>query len=251
VPRFIGNISTPVHPLPEGTFIYAAVGVRVLDRSGLPLTLPLTKIMPHNHSGEIAEESDTMLRNTPIRMAIIGGQILFRDALASSLALEPDFRVMGGFSSLEDAAPLNRITPVSIVLLSFDPGQETGASLMAGARKAGFHGNILVVTSGLRDREVLNLMEKGCAGIFLKSQPMSMLHQRIRSMASDRPRPTVILATMARVETRVLPIFTPLKRPLNIFNGNHTLVCERKLREQGSHSDSYRPGIVASTYRHG
>jgi DNA-binding NarL/FixJ family response regulator len=150
-----------------------------------------------------------MFRNTPIRLTIIGGQILFRDALASSLSLQPDFRVMGCYSSLEDAAPMNRITPVSIVLLSFDPSQETGAAVMARARNAGFRCNILVVTAGLRDREVLGLMEKGCAGIFLKSQPLSMLHQRIRSMASDRPGPTAVLATMQRVETRVLPILTP------------------------------------------
>jgi DNA-binding NarL/FixJ family response regulator len=127
---------------------------------------------------------------------------------------------MGSFSSLEDAASLKRITPVSIVLLSIDRGQEWGAALMVRARNAGFHGNILVVTSGLGDREMLELMEKGCAGIFLKSQPISMLHQRIRSIASDRPRPTAILATMERVETRVPPIFTRRKRPLIIFNGS-------------------------------
>jgi DNA-binding NarL/FixJ family response regulator len=116
-----------------------------------------------------------------IRLAIIGGDVLFQDALAASLALQADFRRVGSFTSLEAALPLIQISRVDVVLLVIN--NQTGADVVTRALAAGFGGRVIVV-AGICDPEVLRRLQRDCAGVFLQSQPISLLHQGIRSIAN-------------------------------------------------------------------
>src|SRR5438874_4323755 len=82
-----------------------------------------------------------------IRITIIGGEGLFQDALAESLARQPDFRVVGVFVSVEKALPLLRVTQASVLLMALDFDEQTGAAAATQARAAGFRGGVLIVTS--------------------------------------------------------------------------------------------------------
>src|SRR5438067_2708373 len=80
-----------------------------------------------------------------IRITIIGGEGLFQDALAESLARQTDFRVVGVFPSVEKALPLFQATQANVLLLAMDFDERTGSAAAARARDAGFGGGVLIV----------------------------------------------------------------------------------------------------------
>jgi DNA-binding NarL/FixJ family response regulator len=51
-------------------------------------------------------------------------------------------------------------------------------------RRAGFDGQILVVTAGVSDQEAVQLIEAGVAGTLHKHNPMEVLCSAIRQVAS-------------------------------------------------------------------
>jgi DNA-binding NarL/FixJ family response regulator len=116
-----------------------------------------------------------------IRLAIIGGDVLFQDALSASLALQADFRRVGSFASLEAALPLILLSRVDVVLLMIH--HQTGFDVVTRALAAGFSGRVIVV-AGNCDQETMRRLNRDCAGVFLQSQPINLLHQGIRAIAN-------------------------------------------------------------------
>lgn len=120
----------------------------------------------------------------PIRIALLEDHVLLRDVLARSLATEPGFIVAGQCATVEDALELVSRIIVDIVLLDINLGAEQGGSFVTRARAGGFQGKVLVVTAGVSNREAVWLLKRGCAGVFLKQEPLSALVQRIRDVMS-------------------------------------------------------------------
>jgi two-component system, NarL family, nitrate/nitrite response regulator NarL len=117
-----------------------------------------------------------------VRVLLIDDHALFREGVARFLAAEPDLEMAAHCGSVDEALAILGSTPVDVVLLDFDLGPEKGTRFLVSARGRGFEGKTLVVTAGLSDAEVTELLRLGVAGIFLKHNSPAMLTKAIRKV---------------------------------------------------------------------
>jgi DNA-binding NarL/FixJ family response regulator len=118
-----------------------------------------------------------------IRLLLLDDHVLFRESLSRLLASEPDFEMAGHCGTCAEALQILSRTPVDVVLLDYDLGDDNGDFILA-ARQAGFAGKILMVTAGMSATESSTALKSGAAGIFLKHNSPSSLSQAIRLVAA-------------------------------------------------------------------
>ena len=107
---------------------------------------------------ENAASSSNFLRQRPwrpvldefIRILPIHDHSLFREAIARLLAGQPDFRIAGECSTVDDGIRVLASAPVDLVLLDINLGLQQGGAFPKLAREEGFTGKILVVTAGAK-----------------------------------------------------------------------------------------------------
>jgi two-component system nitrate/nitrite response regulator NarL len=119
-----------------------------------------------------------------IRLLIVDDHAMFREGLARMLEREQDLKILGQCASSTDALTFLHASEVDIVLLDVDLGAERGLDLVVAAKRAGFQGRFLIVTAGLSDQEVVQLIEAGVAGILHKQNSTEVLGNTIRQVAS-------------------------------------------------------------------
>ncbi len=117
-----------------------------------------------------------------IRILLVDDHALFREGVARLLSPEPDFEVAGSCATVEEAMEVLASRPVDVVLLDFDLGRERGTEFLVRAREASFTGRVLVVTAGLSDADVAQVIARGAAGVFLKHSPPALLSKSIRTI---------------------------------------------------------------------
>lgn len=120
-----------------------------------------------------------------IRIVVVEDETLLRELLVRILAMESDFVVVGQCASVETALELVSSVPVDVVLLDINLGSEQGGSFLLRARATGFSGKVLAVTAGVGNREAAWLLKRGCAGIYLKRDPHSILLRRVREIVHE------------------------------------------------------------------
>jgi len=118
----------------------------------------------------------------PLRILLVEDHTLFSDLLARTLVGEPDFEIAGQCATVTEALRIVRDKPVDMVLLDINLGAEQGGAFLNQARAAGYRGKVLAVTAGVSEREAAWLLERGCSGIFLKTEPVIALVDRIRAV---------------------------------------------------------------------
>jgi DNA-binding NarL/FixJ family response regulator len=138
-----------------------------------------------------------------IRLLLIDDHALFREGLAEALATQADFEIAGQFADVEGAVDLIRQQPVDVVLLDINLGTDQGNLFLNRARSLGFTGIVLVVTAGISERQAQWLLRSGCSGIFLKSEPMTLLFESIRSMMRGAAKSEPSLARHAVSEPQL------------------------------------------------
>jgi two-component system, NarL family, nitrate/nitrite response regulator NarL len=123
-----------------------------------------------------------------IRLLIIDDHALFRESVARLLQAEPGFEVVGHCGSVTDALRVMKSCgEIDVVLLDLDLGQqERGADFLERVHKMYFAGKVLLVTAGVNDSEVPNLIRKGISGVFLKHGSPASLVQGIRDTAEGK-----------------------------------------------------------------
>ena len=119
-----------------------------------------------------------------IRLLLLDDHVLFREGLSRLLASEPDFEMVGNCGTSAEALEVLRGSPVDIVLLDFDLGDDHGSQFIAAARRAGYPGKILMVTAGMDAAESSIALQLGASGIFLKHNSPVTLAKAIRLVAS-------------------------------------------------------------------
>ena len=72
---------------------------------------------------------------TPIRLLLLDDHVLFRESLSRLLASEADFRMAGDCGTVAEALDLLQRTPVDVVLLDYDLGDDHGSQFISGAPK--------------------------------------------------------------------------------------------------------------------
>lgn len=117
-----------------------------------------------------------------IRLLLLDDHVLFRESLSRLLASEPDFEMVGHCGTSAEALELLRRSPIDVILLDYDLGDE-GGEFIGAARQAGFTGRILMVTAGMSATESSCALKAGASGIFLKHNSPGSLAQAIRLVA--------------------------------------------------------------------
>lgn len=117
-----------------------------------------------------------------IRLLLLDDHALFREGLARLLSSEPDFELAPPCSTVEEALKVLESRPIDLILLDYDLGGETGSRFLVLAGRLNYQGRVLVVTAGLADNEVADLLRLGVTGIFLKHNPPSLLAKAIRKV---------------------------------------------------------------------
>jgi DNA-binding NarL/FixJ family response regulator len=119
---------------------------------------------------------------TRIRLLLLDDHALFREGLARLLASEPDFELAVPCSSGDEALRVLETSEIDLILLDYDLGAETGSRFLQLAAQRDYQGRVLVVTAGLGDAEVAEMLRLGVTGIFLKHNPPSLLAKAIRKV---------------------------------------------------------------------
>jgi len=120
---------------------------------------------------------------TKTQLLLVDDHTLFRAMLSRLLDTEPDFHVVGHYSSVRDALAALVRNSVDLVLLDYDLGnRQNGFHFLRGAREAGYGGRILIVTAGMNDADYVRALGLGVCGIFLKHSPPEMLIEAIHKV---------------------------------------------------------------------
>jgi len=121
-----------------------------------------------------------------VRILLIDDHALFRESVARLLQAEPGFEVVANCASGTEALEVLKSREVDIVLLDLDLGPERGSDFLEGLRAESHQCKILLVTAGVNDNEVPNLIRKGISGIFLKHGSPALLIRGIREAMEGR-----------------------------------------------------------------
>jgi two-component system, NarL family, nitrate/nitrite response regulator NarL len=121
-----------------------------------------------------------------ITILIVDDHALFRESVARLLGAEPGFEVVTPCGSVEEALQSLRQVHVDIVLLDYDLGHHDGGEFMQAAKQEGFAGKVLVVTAGVEESKVAQLIHTGISGIFMKHNSAALLPQGIRDVIAGK-----------------------------------------------------------------
>jgi DNA-binding NarL/FixJ family response regulator len=116
----------------------------------------------------------------PIRLLIVDDHSLFREGLARLLTAESDFQIAGICAKADEALELLLQEEVDLILLDYDLGVSQGSQLLEIIKQRGITPKVLFVTAGMTSAGMLNVMENGASGIFLKHSPPCQLAEAIR-----------------------------------------------------------------------
>lgn len=107
---------------------------------------------------------------------------MFRESLSRLLEAEPDFEMVGGCSSVEQAIIVLKSSPVDLVLLDYDLGPQRAPDFLDRARGLGLKPKVLMVTAGISPSESVRILNSGVSGLFLKHSSPALLREAIRKV---------------------------------------------------------------------
>ena len=167
----------------------------------------------------------TNATHQPIRLLLVDDHEMFREGLARMFEREPDLEVAGQCGSASEALTMLS-SGATMVLLDVDLGPERALEFVEGARKAGFEGQILVVTAGISGQEAVQLVQGGVAGILHKHHSAQALCDTIRKVAAgeaclEEKYLTSLFRSVDRTRTPARPVLTERDRTVlrYIFQG--------------------------------
>jgi two-component system, NarL family, nitrate/nitrite response regulator NarL len=118
-----------------------------------------------------------------VRILLVDDHALFRESLVRLLESESDFRVVGHCATVAQASRILSSTPVDVILLDYDLGEEFGTDLLRelNLRESGVR--VLMVTAGMRDSVTLKALNTGVAGVIFKHSGPGQLVDAIKRVA--------------------------------------------------------------------
>ena len=121
--------------------------------------------------------------SNPVRILLVDDHALFRESLVRLLESESDFRVVAHCATIAKARQILSSTPVDVILLDYDLGEEFGTDLLQELHIGESSVRVLMVTAGMRDSVTLNALNTGVAGVIFKHSGPGQLIDAIRSVA--------------------------------------------------------------------
>jgi DNA-binding NarL/FixJ family response regulator len=118
-----------------------------------------------------------------VRLVLADDHPLMLDALESLFSSKEDLEVQARCSNGEEAlAAVERLRP-DILLLNLHMPKMDGLAVVRALNEEGLPTRVVVLTAGLDEREALDCMRLGVAGIVLKEMPSHLLLQCVRKVA--------------------------------------------------------------------
>jgi two-component system nitrate/nitrite response regulator NarL len=99
------------------------------------------------------------------------------------LESESDFKAVSHCATIAEARQILSSTPIDVILLDYDLGEEFGTDLLQELRIRQDTVRVLMVTAGMRDSVTLNALSKGVAGVIFKHSGPSQLIDAIKRVA--------------------------------------------------------------------
>jgi DNA-binding NarL/FixJ family response regulator len=99
------------------------------------------------------------------------------------LESESDFRVVAHCATIAQARQILSSTPVNVMLLDYDLGEEFGTDLLQELHIRESSVRVLIVTAGMRNSVTFNALNTGVAGVIFKHSGPGQLIDAIKSVA--------------------------------------------------------------------
>ena len=186
-----------------------------------------------------------------IRALLIDDHALFRESVSHALASEHDFSVLHCGTIAEGVRTVIQ-TPIDVVLLDHDLGNERASQFLPAAREAGFYGRVLIVTAWISDTEARRLVRQGVAGVFLKERPLNELADDIRAVVRGESRVDQRLVADAEPEkgARDQDLFERLNdRQRRVLRFLLEGLSNKEIAWRLKISESYAKAILQSLFR--
>jgi DNA-binding NarL/FixJ family response regulator len=136
----------------------------------------------------------------PVRVLIADDHPVVRSGLASVLASQADFEVVGEAANGADAVLLTTRLQVDLVLMDLRMPIQDGVSAIQEIVRAHPEVRVVVLTTYATDGEIVRAIEAGAVGYLLKDIPHEELFRALRAVA--RGERYLTSAVTARVMTR-------------------------------------------------
>jgi DNA-binding NarL/FixJ family response regulator len=121
-----------------------------------------------------------------IRVAIAEDQRMMRELLATLLAREPDFEVVGEAASGREAIALTARLAPDVLLLDIGLPDLGGAEVARTLRKTGLPVKLLALSIHAERHAVQQMLSAGADGYVVKSSALQELVQAIRAVAQGK-----------------------------------------------------------------
>jgi DNA-binding NarL/FixJ family response regulator len=119
-----------------------------------------------------------------IRILLIDDHTLFRQSLSRLLETEPGLEMAGSCATVAEGHQFLAASPVDVVLLDYDLGEEIGTDLLPRLGVGGNNIKVLMVTAGMSASATLSAASAGIAGLVLKHSDPRHLVEAIRRVAA-------------------------------------------------------------------
>jgi DNA-binding NarL/FixJ family response regulator len=187
-----------------------------------------------------------------VRVLLVDDQALFREALATLLALSPEVEVVGqAGDGAEAVAQCAQLKPDVVLMDLRMPGVD-GIEATRRIAAAQPEVRVLVLTTFEEDAEVFAAIRAGAAGYLLKASPSEKLFEAIRAVARNESvlQPSVTAKVMAEFVRLTPPnarkAAPPLAEPLS---GRELAVLQALTDGLSNKEIAVRLGITGGTVK--
>ncbi|MBE0656567.1 MAG: response regulator transcription factor [Bryobacteraceae bacterium] len=118
------------------------------------------------------------------RIFLVDDHALFRESLARWFDGQPDFKVVGQCSTVEEAVSALGAGGFDIMLLDFELGDRRANEVILSPRMKQSGAKILFVTVGMTRAEVRQALNHGAGGVFLKTNGPDALVDAIKCVVA-------------------------------------------------------------------
>lgn len=135
-----------------------------------------------------------------IRVLVVDDHPIVRSGIASVLASQPDFEIVGEAGNGADAVEVSKRVAPDLVLMDLRMPVQNGVDATAGILAERPSTRVVILTTYASDGEVLRAIEAGAVGYLLKDVPHEELFRALRAVARGERylAPVVTERLMAR-----------------------------------------------------
>ncbi len=131
------------------------------------------------------------------KILLVDDHALFREGLASLLAGQPDFAVIGEASSVHEAVVMARTLRPDLVLMDFTLPDGTGLDATRAILRERPETKIVFLTVHEEDERLFAAVRSGAKGYMLKNVPVAKLLERLRGL--ERAEAAISPAMTSRI----------------------------------------------------